>query len=67
MTTDYTYAVCTTDMTVYAIDESREYHDLNAGGEPCESMDDLRDLIEQLCEHGPISTETRDRQLLEIS
>jgi len=64
--TDYTFKICTIDMTVYAVDEHREHHDLNAGGEPCETLDDLRALVDELCEQGSFSPETRDRLLSEI-
>lgn len=43
-----TLRACTETLTVYAIDEHGEHHDLNADGEPCLDVADLRCFIWEL-------------------
>ena len=53
-------------LTVIAVDERGEEHDLNAGGDPCHSADDLRAFIRELHEQGAYTAATRDRLLSEV-
>lgn len=60
-----THEVSTTDMTVYYTDENGEVFDLNAHGEPCETMSDLRAFVATLHEQGAYDEDVRDRLMLE--
>jgi hypothetical protein len=51
------YEIDLEDLTAYAIDDYGERHDLNAEGQPCETPEDLRDLIDQLRAVGGLADE----------
>ena len=55
--TQTTYSLDTTNLTVIATDENGERFDLNAGGEPCADIFDLQSLVKQLWEVGGITGE----------
>jgi hypothetical protein len=50
-------------LTVLRTDEDGEVFDLNADGEPCTTMDDLRTFIVELCTQGFYNAATRDALL----
>ena len=60
MTTNTTFSLDTTALTVLATDASGEAHDLNAGGEPCATAADLGAFVAELCEQGAFDALTRD-------
>lgn len=64
--TTSTFAVSTTEMTVIATDKHGERHNLNAGGEPCETVADLAAFIGELCEQGAYDADTRDALLAQV-
>lgn len=53
-------------MTVVAVDEYGEASDLNAGGEPCRTADDLRAFVAELRRQGYYGAETERRLLAEV-
>ena len=58
-----TYAINIAALTVIATDENGESHDLNARGEPCATVDDLRAFIAELHAQGAYDAATRDALL----
>ncbi len=61
------HRVSLADLTVIHTDRNGEDHDLNANGKPCESLDDLRDFIVELCDVGMIDNGTRIELLAQVS
>ena len=55
--TQTTYSLDTTNLTVIATDSHGERFDLNAEGEPCADLFDLQSLVKQLWEVGGITGE----------
>jgi len=55
--TNTTFSLDTTNLTVIATDENGERFDLNATGEPCADIFDLQLFVKQLWEVGGISGE----------
>lgn len=64
MTTSYT--IDHDDLTVTVTQDNGERDDLNATGEPCQTLDDLRDFVRELHDQGAYDAETRDRLLADI-
>ena len=58
-----TFTVDHDSLTVIATDEAGEHHDLNATGEPCATLDELRDFIGELCEQGFFDANSRNELL----
>ena len=58
-----TYAIDLDALTIIATDENGESHDLNARGEPCATVDDLRAFIAELHAQGAYDAATRDALL----
>jgi len=52
-------------LTIIAIDENGEAHDLN-GGDPCETTADLRAFVCECHDQGAYNDETRNRLLAEV-
>lgn len=59
------YSVDLDSLTVLATDSRGETTDLNASGEPCADLDDLRAFIAELCTQGAYGASTRDELLAE--
>lgn len=58
--TNTTFHASTTDLTVYATDSHGERYDLNATGEPCADLVDLRNFVQALCVEGYYDADQRD-------
>lgn len=61
-----TYRIDLDALTIIGIDEYGEEHDLNARGEPCQTLSDLRDFIIEMSEQGAYDTDVRNALLGEI-
>jgi hypothetical protein len=61
-----TYSLDIAALTVIATDAHGERHDLNAGGAPCVTLDDLRSLVSQLGDQGAYDDVTTDALLADI-
>jgi len=64
--TTATYRTDLDALTVIRIDLNGEGFDLNADGEPCESVSDLRNFVGELHEQGAYDAATRDALLGEL-
>ena len=64
---DYTHRLDLDALTVYAVDQYGVPHDLNAQGEPCTTLADLREFVTALCRQGAYGTFTRDALLEQIA
>jgi hypothetical protein len=53
------YRIDTNALTVIHTDRHGEDYDLNAEGEPCATVDDLRDFVGELLDQGMLGTLTR--------
>jgi hypothetical protein len=54
------YKINTQELTVVRIDAHGEHHDMNATGEPCETLWDVVDLVEQLLDEGAFGRDVAD-------
>ena len=54
------------DLTVIATDGYGEETDLNATGEPCRTVDDLRAFVAEMCEQGLYGEDVRDALIAKI-
>lgn len=61
--TTATFAIDLENLTVTVDDGEPQPRDLNARGEACETLDDLRDFVRELHEAGAFDEETRDELL----
>lgn len=59
-TPDYSYSINIEALTVEHTDRYGETWDLNAKGEPCKNVGELRDFIRELYHQGFYDVETRD-------
>lgn len=65
-TTMNTYFIHHAALTVIRTDANGEEHDLNAGGAPCENLNDLRAFVVELFGQGYFGANVRDQLLAEI-
>ena len=61
-----TYKISIDDLTVLATDEHGQVDNLNATGEPCTTLGDLRHFVCELHAEGAYDADTRDALLAEI-
>lgn len=66
MTTTEEYRVDTDTRTVIRTNQHGEEFDLNAHGEPCEDLGDLRELVRELRQQGAYTAETEAELLDEV-
>ena len=62
-----THSLDLTRLTVIATDESGESHDLNATGEPCANLSDLRGFIKELHGNRAFDVDVMNTLLTEIA
>lgn len=60
------HTVDRTALTVIHTDHYGERFDLNANGEPCRTLDDLRAFIAELCRQGAYTADVRDVLLADV-
>lgn len=58
--TNTTYSIDFSALTVIATDSHGERYDLNATGEPCADLVDLRNFVQALCVEGYYDADQRD-------
>ena len=62
-----TYSISLSLLTVIHTAPDGERHDLNAGGEPCATLNDLRAFVVELHTQGAYDAATRDELLTEAA